>query len=129
MTTTQILYPPLAAITPVDQRGVLWVIGIISLAFIYLTLALRVFVRWRRFQPDDYAILAACVLVIAEASVAFAAVGMGLGTSKLNREGSREGTVWKVSCHSCTTRSPIIFVFCQLILGFHSFSSRAKQSL
>ncbi|KAF2159781.1 hypothetical protein M409DRAFT_70826 [Zasmidium cellare ATCC 36951] len=96
MTTTQILYPPLAAITPTDQRGVLWIIGIICLAFIYLTLALRVFVRWRRFQPDDYAIIAACVLVVAEASVAFAAVGLGLGSSKLNGESSRESTVWRL---------------------------------
>lgn len=95
MTRDQLL-PPLARITPTDQRGVLWIIATICLSFIYLTFAARVFVRWRRFQPDDYAILTACVLVLAETSVSYAAVGMGLGVSKLTVGDDDIQTVWQV---------------------------------
>lgn len=99
MTDTQTLYPALATITPDDQRGVFWIIAIICVAFVYLTFAVRVFVRWQRFQPDDYAICAACVLVLAQASVLFAAVGMGLGASGLILERQHEiRMVWRVSC-------------------------------
>lgn len=90
------LLPPLARITPSDQRGVLWIIATICLAFIYLTFAARVFVRWRRFQHDDYAILAACVLVLAQTSVSYGAVGLGLGVSRLTDEDDVQ-TVWQVS--------------------------------
>ncbi|CAK3788307.1 Proline iminopeptidase [Lecanosticta acicola] len=82
---SELLYPPLAVITPQDQRGVLWTVGIICLAFIFFTFALRVFVRWRRFRPDDYAILSACILVVAEAALSFAAVGLGLGSAGINQ--------------------------------------------
>lgn len=91
------LLPPLARITPQDQRGVLWIIATICMVFIYLTLAARAFVRWRRFQPDDFAIFAACVLVLAQTSVSYAAVGLGLGLSRLTVSEDDVKTVWQVS--------------------------------
>lgn len=94
---SEVLLPPLARITPQDQRGVLWIIATICLAFVYLTFAARAFVRWQRFQPDDYAILAACVLVLAQTSVSYAAVGLGLGHSGLTVDEDDIQTVWRVS--------------------------------
>lgn len=90
------LLPPLARITDLDQRGCLWIIATICLLFISLTFAARVFVRWMRFQPDDYAIFAACLLVLAQSSVSFAAVGLGLGVSTFTIQEGRIQTVWRV---------------------------------
>lgn len=91
------LLPPLARITDQDQRGCLWIIATICLLFISLTFAARVFVRWMRFQPDDYAIFAACVLVVGQSSVSFAAVGLGLGSSEATTDDGGVQTVWQVS--------------------------------
>lgn len=94
----EILYPPLATITPTDQRGVAWVIGIITLSHVFLTLALRLSVRWRRFQPDDFTLIAACILVLCQTSVAFGAVGLGLGWTEVAVNGdARTWTTWRVS--------------------------------
>lgn len=96
----EFLYPPLATITPTDQRGVAWVIGVITLSHVLLTLALRLSVRWRRFQPDDFTLIAACFLVLCQTSVAFGAVGMGLGWSEVAIHGdSPTSTTWQVSEH------------------------------
>lgn len=98
MSIPDTLTPPLAVITPDDQRGVLWTVGVICFAFIYLTFAVRIFVRWRRFQIDDYAILVACVLILAESAVSFAAVAMGLGTTASTlASADRVRTLWQVS--------------------------------
>lgn len=98
MESSEILYPPLAVVKPDDRRGVLWTVGVICLAFIHFTFALRVFVRWRRFQPDDYAILAACILVILQAAMTFGAVGLGLGSASLTRNNDNDrGAAWRVS--------------------------------
>lgn len=98
MDAHETLYPPLATITPDDHRGVAWVISIICLSHIYLTLAVRLSVRWRRFQLDDYALVIACVLVLCQSSLVFGAVGMGMGWSGAAGAGDgRIATTWRVS--------------------------------
>lgn len=97
MESSEFLYPPLASITPTDRRGVLWVIGVICLAHIYLTLALRLTVRWRRFQLDDYAITGACGLVLCQSGVVFAALALGLGRADIVEDEARAAMAWRVS--------------------------------
>lgn len=93
----EILYPPLARIAPDDQRGFLWIIAILCLLFVWLTLAARCYVRWRRFQPDDYAILAACAVGLSQFTVIFAALAIGLGaTPKVGAEDTIK-RAWRVS--------------------------------
>ncbi|EME41162.1 hypothetical protein DOTSEDRAFT_73557 [Dothistroma septosporum NZE10] len=97
MSIPDTLSPALAVINEDDQRGVLWTVGVICFAFIYLTFAVRLFVRWRRFQVDDYAILVACILILAEVAAAFAAVAMGLGTKALMLQSADQiQTVWQL---------------------------------
>ncbi|GIZ45739.1 hypothetical protein CKM354_000889300 [Cercospora kikuchii] len=93
-TQHEFLYPPLSTITPTDRRGIYWIIGVICVCHILLTLFLRLMVRWRRFQIDDYAVVAGCVLFLAQTGVAFGAVALHLGSADGGENESRASTAW-----------------------------------
>ena len=116
------LSAPLAVITADDQRGVLWIVGLLSLVFIYLTISLRAFVRWMRWQADDYALFAACILVLVQCTVAFVAARIGLGASFILSDHSRMVDVWRVSPNSLQT------LCARPSLTFSRCSSRVRLS-
>ncbi|KAF2207058.1 hypothetical protein CERZMDRAFT_102755 [Cercospora zeae-maydis SCOH1-5] len=93
-TPHEFLYPPLSTITPTDRRGIYWVIGIICACHVILTLLLRLMVRWRRLQSDDYALVAGCFFFVAQTSLAFGAVARHLGAADGGENEARASTAW-----------------------------------
>ena len=73
--------PAFAAVTDDDHRGILWIAAILSLIFTLLTLSARLYVRKHMLGRDDYAVVAAVVISIAQYGTVFSGMQLGLGTS------------------------------------------------
>ncbi|OAA56904.1 hypothetical protein ISF_07420 [Cordyceps fumosorosea ARSEF 2679] len=74
--------PAFAVIAPDDKRGALWIAVLLSLIFVAMTLGARLYVRKHMLGRDDFAVLAAVVLAVAQYAALFAGMPSGLGTSK-----------------------------------------------
>lgn len=76
------LEPAFSPISPDDHRGILWIASILSLIFVLLTLAARVYVRLHMLGPDDYSIIGAAFLGVVQFVLIFVGLPLGLGTSR-----------------------------------------------
>ncbi|KAM3417147.1 hypothetical protein BST61_g8722 [Cercospora zeina] len=112
-TPHEFLYPPLSTITADDRRGVYWVIGVICICHVVLTLFLRLMVRWRRLQADDYAVAAGCFFFVVQTSVAFGAVALHLGAADGGEDAARASTAW----HSLLARDMTVRIVFHCTLG------------
>ncbi|KAK5166213.1 uncharacterized protein LTR77_008474 [Saxophila tyrrhenica] len=101
--------PPLAVITPDDQRGVIFVTGGLALAATMVCLVVRAYVRMgsgQAFGSDDYAIALSFLFMIAQTIALFISAGDGLGvTSSLI--GHAEG----VSMQKAILAADIFYLF------------------
>lgn len=72
-----------AEITSTDRAGVVWVASILSLLYSLSTLVARFFVKYHTLGYDDWLILAATVVAIAQYIAVFVSLNQGLGISSL----------------------------------------------
>lgn len=72
-----------AEITSTDRAGVVWVASILSLLYSLSTLVARFFVKYHTLGYDDWLILAATLVGIAQYVAVFVSLSQGLGTSTL----------------------------------------------
>ncbi|KAI1618475.1 hypothetical protein EDD37DRAFT_622808 [Exophiala viscosa] len=74
--------PPLAIITPTDQRGVLYIITALCLATSIVSLLIRAYVRVefsQSYGKDDISVAAAFILLIVQSCLIFLAASKGVG--------------------------------------------------
>jgi hypothetical protein len=72
-----------AEITSTDRAGVVWVASILSLLYSLSTLVARFFVKYHTLGHDDWLILAATVVALAQYIAVFVSLSQGLGVSSL----------------------------------------------
>jgi len=72
-----------AEITSTDRAGVVWVAAILSLLYSLSTLIVRFFVKQHTLGYDDWLILAATVVAVAQYIAVFVSLSQGLGASTL----------------------------------------------
>jgi hypothetical protein len=72
-----------AEITSTDRAGVVWVASILSLLYSLSTLVARFFVKYHTLGYDDWLILAATVVALAQYIAVFVSLNQGLGISSL----------------------------------------------
>ncbi|KAK5049004.1 hypothetical protein LTR84_005426 [Exophiala bonariae] len=74
--------PPIAIVTPTDQRGVLWIVTWFCLATAVVSLLIRVYVRIafsQSYGKDDISIFGAFISFIVQSSIAIYEVRLGVG--------------------------------------------------
>ncbi|KAK3724050.1 hypothetical protein LTR37_001172 [Vermiconidia calcicola] len=79
--THQKFNKPFTSSTPDDHRASIWIATPLSLRFVSLGVATRVYVRFKAFGTDDYVMLAACVLGLAQYCTVMGGLEAGLGES------------------------------------------------
>ncbi|GAB7323012.1 hypothetical protein MBLNU13_g05538t1 [Cladosporium sp. NU13] len=70
-------------ITSTDRAGVVWVASILSLLYSLSTLVARFFVKYHTLGYDDWLILAATIVALAQYIAVFVSLKQGLGISSL----------------------------------------------
>ena len=79
--THQKFNKPFTSSTPDDHRASIWIATPLSLRFVSLGVATRVYVRFKAFGTDDYVMLAAFVLGLAQYCTVMGGLEAGLGKS------------------------------------------------
>ena len=72
---------PFAATSPNDHRAPVWVASFLCLAFVLLGVGTRVWVRFKMFGIDDYLVLVAFAVGLAQFCTVFGGLSIGLGKS------------------------------------------------
>ena len=72
-----------AEITSTDRAGVVWVAAILSLLYSLSTLVVRFFVKQHTLGCDDWLILTATAVAVAQYVAVFVSLSQGLGASTL----------------------------------------------
>ena len=86
--SVQHLNKPFASTTPDDHRAAVWVATLLCLSLVVLGVMTRVYVRFKAFGVDDYVMLGAFIVGLAQFCTVIGGLlnGLGEATSELGRE-------------------------------------------
>lgn len=99
---------PFAASSPDDHRASVWVASFLCLTFVALGVGTRTWIRIRVFGIDDYVVLAAFVVALAQFCTVFGGLSTGLGkaTDELSsKKAELAGQVFNALLPQCISTS------------------------